>query len=70
MRLSIRQPLALCALHSFQRTVLIVHAEADAIVIPKIKLSQITVQVLFFAVLIGATHAALEQAEITLNRVV
>jgi hypothetical protein len=47
----------------------IIYAELRAIGIAEIKLGEIAVQVTFATMLIDALHAALEDAEITFNRV-
>ncbi len=68
IRLSICQPLAddaeQCSLCACQ----IIHAELHTIVVAEIKLRQVAVQMLFATVLVDTRHAALEQAEVALNR--
>jgi len=49
-------------------TLTIVDAKSNAAGIPELELVQEAVQVLFLAVLISASHAALEDRIITLNR--
>lgn len=58
---SIGQPLALGALDHFGGPAFVVNADGNPVVVAKIELRQIAVQVLFLAVLVGATHPALEQ---------
>ena len=57
---SVGQPLALSALDHLHGPLFVAHAETDPVVIPEVKFRQIPVQMLFLAVLVGATHAALE----------
>ena len=47
----------------------VIHAKGNAVVIAEIKLSEIAVQMLLAAMLVGAFHAALEDAEIVLDGV-
>lgn len=56
---SIGQPAALGTLDHLGGAFLIRHAKADPVVMPEVKFSQITVKVLFLAVLVGAAHSAL-----------
>jgi hypothetical protein len=53
-----------------ERTLAILDATSCPIVVAEIELSKISVQMLLATVLIGTLHATLENAEITLNRVV
>jgi hypothetical protein len=47
----------------------VIAAELHSIVMPEVKFCKIPMQVLFLAILIGAAHAALENAEIALGAV-
>src|SRR5204863_6937706 len=60
VRPSIRQALDNNALSEFVRALRIVHAKRNAVVMAEIEFRQITVQMLFSAVLVGAAHATLE----------
>ena len=66
VRLPVREALAFTAFYGERRTFTI---RDVASVVAEIKLGQIPVQVLFFAVLIVAAHTALEDAEIAFNGV-
>lgn len=47
----------------------VIYAEPGAVAIAEIKFRQVTVQVLFFAMLVGAAHAAFENRKIAFNSV-
>ncbi len=69
MRISIGQSLAADALQRTIRASLVIDAKPNAVAVPKIKLREIAVQMLFGAVLINTIDATLEDAEITLDGV-
>src|ERR1700735_668047 len=48
---------------------IIIHAKRNAVAVAEIKLREITVQMLFGAMLVDALHAALEDRIVALNRV-
>lgn len=64
---SVGQPLALDALKGMVKSVLVVDFQRRAVVIAPVEFGQIPVQVLRSAVLVGADHAALEDAERAFN---
>lgn len=69
MRPSISQALTNDTLQSFNRPGLVIKAVLGARVIAELKFRQIAVQMLFAAMLIYATHAALEDRECAFNGV-
>lgn len=69
VRLPICEALAFHAPDRGEGAVNITIAKPDAVIVAEIKFGQITMQVLFFTVLIDAFHAALEDRERALNRV-
>src|SRR4051812_25569648 len=68
-RLTICQPLAFRAFDRAFRTVGIVHAKSNAVVVAEIEFVEVTLQVLRPAVLVGTLHPAFEDAEQALNGV-
>src|SRR6266852_3067713 len=62
VRRSIRQPLADDAFHGTFGALNVIYAKSDAVAISKVELCEISVQVLLFAMLVDAFHAALENA--------
>jgi len=64
VRLPPHEAFAVCALDRRKRSVDIVAAEPDAVIIAEVKFGQVAMQVLFLAVLIDAAHTALEDREI------
>lgn len=63
------QALPADALEGLGRALVIINAQRNAVIGPEIKLSQIALQVLFAAMLVGANHAALKDREKALQRV-
>src|SRR5665213_155498 len=62
VRPPIHQALAHGAGHDLLRALAIIDAEFDAVAVAKIELGNVTVQMLFSAMLVDALHAALEYA--------
>ena len=60
MRLTIREPLACRTLYRKDCTFPIIVTKLDAVIVPEIVFGEITVQMLFGAMLIDAFHAAFE----------
>ena len=58
--MTIRETLAARLRHGNGRTIRIVEAEPDPMIVAKVILGKVTMQMLFAAVLINAAHAALE----------
>jgi len=69
MSRSIGEPLANSTLHGASGTLYVIYAEPDAIAISEIKFRQIAVQMLLFAMLVDAFHAALEDRIVSLDGV-
>src|SRR6266446_2800006 len=67
--LPIRQPLPDNALQRSFGALYIINTEPNAIAVAEIELSKISVQVLFFAMLVDAFHAALEDRIEAFNRI-
>jgi hypothetical protein len=67
--LSVSKSLVLDATQQLLSTPLVVHAKSYPSIMPEIKLCQVAMQMAFATVLISATHATLEDAEITFGRV-
>ena len=65
----IGEALAFDAAQSAIRALGIVHAKAGTVRIAEVELGKVAVQMFFAAMLIDAFHAALEHAEIVLDRV-
>src|SRR5688572_18569128 len=63
------KPPASGALYRRERTLMIIHAVGDPIVVAELELSNVAVQVPVGAVLIDAPHAALEDGEEAFKRV-
>jgi|SRR5882762_3841710 len=63
VRLPVRQSLAFDGLESIRCALAVIDSKRRAIVLPEVKLSEIAMQVLAFAMLIRASHAALEYGE-------
>ena len=68
-RPSVGKSLAFDALHRFDGTAGIVDVQLGAVVVPERELVQISLKLLFSAVLVNIDHAALEHAEKTFDRV-
>ena len=64
VRLPVREALACRILHGNRRTVAIVETEFDTMIVAEIKLSQVPVQMLLFAVLVIAAHTAFKNREV------
>jgi len=62
---AVRETLAFRTLDCKRRTFPVVNAEGGPVVIAEIKFREIAMQMLFFAMLVHAAHAALEDREIT-----
>jgi hypothetical protein len=60
VRLPVREPLACRTLYRKDCTFPIVVAKPNAVIVPEIVLCQVAVQMLLFAMLVDAAHAALE----------
>jgi hypothetical protein len=58
VRLTICEPLACRTLYRKDCTFPIIIAKLYAVIVPKIEFGQIPMQMLFFAMLVGAAHAA------------
>jgi hypothetical protein len=67
--LPVHQALAFHAFHGGDGAVNVAAPESGPVIISEVKLGQITVQVLFLAMLIDALHAAFEDRERTFNRI-
>ena len=65
----IRQALANDTMQRNARAVRVIEAKRNAVIITELELGKVAVQMLFAAVLEHTFHAALEDAEIALNRV-
>jgi hypothetical protein len=63
------EALARHALNGGDSAVNVAASESDAVIVPEIKFREITVQVLFLAVLVDALHAAFEDRREAFNRV-
>ena len=66
---SIGEALAHDAFQSSISARAVINAEAQAVVVPKVKFSQVAVQMLLCAVLVNSVHAALKHAKVTLDGV-
>src|ERR1700730_11018269 len=67
--LSVGKSLTINTTQQLLSTFLVVHAKGHASIMPKIKLCQVAMQMTFATVLISSTHATLEDAEVTFDRV-
>jgi hypothetical protein len=65
----IRETLASGVLYGKRRTLTIIVAERDAVIVAPIVFRQVAVQMLLFTVLIDALHAALENTEVAFNSI-
>lgn len=67
VRLTIREPLALCTNDGLGRALLVLDTKRRAVVVAEIELRQVPMQVLLRAMLVGPAHAALEHREVAFH---
>ena len=67
--MTIREALALCARNGARRTIHVIKAKLDAVIVPEIVFREIAVQVFLSTVLIDALHAAFEDRIVAFDRI-